>query len=131
MDVDVARVSTDVLILGGGLAGFRAAIAARELGADVTMAYFARGASPYIIGCNTPIGHADPRDSAATYFDDMVRGGYGLNDRRLVRVMSEQAVDAWRELAAIGVPFAGSGKKLAQRHLSGNTYPRSIFVPEG
>ena len=131
MKLDVARVSTDVLVLGGGLAGFRAAVAARGLGADVTMAYFARGASPFIIGCNTPIGHADPRDSPAIYFDDMVRGGYGLNDRRLVRVMSEQAVDAWRELTAIGVPFAGNGETLAQRHLSGNTYPRSIFVAEG
>jgi succinate dehydrogenase/fumarate reductase flavoprotein subunit len=95
------------------------------------MAYLARGASPYIIGCNSPIGHADARDRPEIYFDDMVRGGYGLNDRRLVRVMSEQAVDAWRELVAIGVPFAGNGERLAQRHLSGNTYPRSIYVAEG
>lgn len=131
MQFDVARVSTDVLVLGGGLAGHRAAVAARGFGANVTMAYFARGASPYIIGCNTPIGHADPRDRPEVYFDDMVRGGYGLNERRLVRVMSEQAVDAWRELVAIGVPFAENGEKLAQRHLSGNTYPRSIFVAEG
>jgi succinate dehydrogenase/fumarate reductase flavoprotein subunit len=45
--------------------------------------------------------------------------------------MSEQAVDAWRELSAIGVPFAANGERLAQRHLSGNTYPRSLFVAEG
>ena len=45
--------------------------------------------------------------------------------------MAEQAVDAWRDLVALGIPFAGDGERLAQRHLSGNTYPRSIFVPEG
>jgi succinate dehydrogenase/fumarate reductase flavoprotein subunit len=131
VELSVERLETDVLVLGGGLAGHRAAVAARERGPAVTMAYLARGASPFIIGCNSPIGHADARDRPQIYFDDMVRGGYGLNDRRLVRVMSEQAVDAWRELVAIGVPFAGNGERLAQRHLSGNTYPRSIFVPEG
>ena len=74
---EISRVDTDVLVLGGGLAGYRAAVAAREKGASVTMAYFARGASPYIIGCNSPIAHADERDTPEMFFDDMVRGGYG------------------------------------------------------
>lgn len=131
MTLDVVHKTTDVLVLGGGLAGHRAAVAAREKGVSVTMAYLARGASPYIIGCNSPIGHADVRDRPEVYFEDMVRGGYRLNDRRLVRIMSEQAVDAWKELSSIGVPFAANGNRLAQRHLSGNTYPRSIFIAEG
>lgn len=131
MELKIVRKATDVLVLGGGLAGHRAAVAAREKGVAVTMAYLARGASPYILGCNAPIGHADARDRPAVFFDDMVRGGYGLNDRRLVRVMAEQSVDAWRELAAIGVPFARDGERFALRHLSGNTYPRSLFIREG
>lgn len=129
--MDIARLDTDVLVLGGGLAGYRAAVAAREQGASVTMAYFARGASPYIIGCNSPIGHADPRDKPEIFFDDMVRGGYGLNDRRLVQVMSTGAIDAQRELSALGVPFPSEDDRITQRHLSGNTYPRSLFIPEG
>jgi len=128
---EISRVDTDVLVLGGGLAGYRAAVAAREKGTSVTMAYFARGASPYIIGCNSPIGHADDRDTPKMFFDDMVRGGYGLNDRRLVRVMSTGAVDAQRELSAIGVEFPTENNRITQRHLSGNTYPRSLFIPEG
>jgi succinate dehydrogenase/fumarate reductase flavoprotein subunit len=131
MDLNVTRTHTDVLVLGGGLSGHRAAVAAREKGVAVTMAYLARGASPFIIGCNAPIGHADNRDRPDIFFDDMVRGGYGLNDRRLVKVMAYQAADAWRELSAIGVPFAKNGERVAQRHLSGNTYPRSIFIAEG
>jgi succinate dehydrogenase/fumarate reductase flavoprotein subunit len=129
--LDIARLDTDVLVLGGGLAGHRAAVAAREQGASVTMAYFARGASPYIIGCNAPIGHADARDKPEIFFDDMVRGGYGLNDRRLVQVMSTGAIDAQRELSALGVPFPVEDNRITQRHLSGNTYPRSLFIPEG
>lgn len=121
-----------MLVLGGGLAGYRAAVAARQKGASVTMAYLARGASPYVIGCNSPIAHTDSRDTPEIFFDDMVRGGYGLNDRRLVRIMSTEAIDAQRELSALGVPFPfDDNEKITQRHLSGNTYPRSLFIPEG
>ena len=90
--LNISRLETDVLVLGGGLAGYRAAVAAAERGASVTMAFFARGASPYIIGCNSPIGHADARDRPEIFFDDMVRGGYGLNDRRLVQIMSTESM---------------------------------------
>jgi succinate dehydrogenase/fumarate reductase flavoprotein subunit len=129
--LNISRLNTDVLVLGGGLAGYRAAVAARERGASVTMAFFARGASPYIIGCNSPIGHADDRDRPEIFFDDMVRGGYGLNDRRLVQIMSTESIDAQRELSALGVPFPTEQNRITQRHLSGNTYPRSLFIPEG
>jgi succinate dehydrogenase/fumarate reductase flavoprotein subunit len=129
--LNISRLNTDVLVLGGGLAGYRAAVAARERGASVTMAFFARGASPYIIGCNAPIGHADERDRPEIFFDDMVRGGYGLNDRRLVQIMSTEAIDAQRELSALGVPFPTEQNRITQRHLSGNTYPRSLFIPDG
>jgi succinate dehydrogenase/fumarate reductase flavoprotein subunit len=127
----VATIDTDVLVLGGGIAGHRAAVAARRRGKSVLLAYQARGASPFIIGCNAPFGHVDSRDGPEAYFDDMVRGGYGLNDRRLVRVMADEATQGIDELRAIGVPFAAENGRLLQRHLSGNTYPRSVYVAEG
>ncbi len=127
----VAAAATDVLVLGGGIAGHRAAVAARQRGAAVSLGYLAKGASIFIIGCNAPFGHVDARDGPEVYFDDMVRGGYGLNDRRLVRVVSTEATTAIDELRAIGVPFASQNSRLLQRHLSGNTYPRSVYVPEG
>lgn len=128
MDLALDHHTTDVLVLGGGVAGYRAAVAARERGVAVTMAFWAHGASVNILGCNAPLG---PGDSPAAYFTDMVHGGYGLNDRRLVRIMAEQAADAWRELDAIGVPFVRDGERPALRHLSGNMHPRSLFVREG
>lgn len=136
--MNIESAETEVLVLGGGMSGYRAALAAREAGATVTMAFRAKGASPYVIGFNAPLGHVDARDNAQVYFDDTLRGGYELNDRRLVRALAEQAVDAYQDLTGLGVPFALSGEvggdgqpKALQRHLSGNTYPRSVYIPTG
>ena len=122
---------TDVLIIGAGLAGLRAAIAARAKGAKVVMVYPSRGASPFIIGCNAPLGHENSEDSPEAYFEDMVLGGYRLNDRRLVQVLADEASKDVCELAELGVPLARSGDRFAQRHLSGNRYPRSVYHPSG
>jgi succinate dehydrogenase/fumarate reductase flavoprotein subunit len=127
----VDSMDTDVLVLGGGVAGHRAAVAASEGGARVALAYQGRGASPFIIAANVPLGHGAPQDSPAVYFEDMVRGGYGLNDRPLVRVIVAETTEALRELEALGVPLAREGERYLQRHLSGNTYPRSIYTPKG
>lgn len=128
---EIERLTTDVLVVGGGIAGFQAAIAAAKAGASVILAHAAYGASPYVLGVNAPLAHEDPADTPSVYAEDMIRGGYGLNDRRLVRVLAEEASSAVNELAALGVPFARHGSRFRQRHLSGNTYPRSLYVAEG
>ena len=124
-------LETDVLVLGGGLAGYRAAYTAANSGVKVAMAYQAHGASPYIIGFNVPIGHADSRDNPEIYFEDIILGGYSLNDRRLVETLSSNSIKAFYELVDLGVPFAKNGNLFLQRHLSGNRYPRSVFNPDG
>lgn len=141
MKLEAGYIETDVLVLGGGITGHRAAIAARASGMSVTMAYRARGASPYVIGFNAPLGDVDARDNPQVFFDDVVRGGYALNDRRLVRVLADRSIEAYDELVRLGVPFAyaaehagesaSAKRKALQRHLSGNTYPRSVYIPEG
>jgi succinate dehydrogenase/fumarate reductase flavoprotein subunit len=131
---NVQVTEADVLVLGGGLAGYRAAEAACKAGASVALAYEGRGASPYIIGFNVPLGHEDGRDNPEIYFTDIVQGGCALNDLRLVRVLVNGAVPAFAELETIGVPFARTaetGGRFAQRHLSGNAYPRSVYHPDG
>ena len=50
---------TDVLIVGGGIAGLRAALAAVETGAKVAIVAKGRGASPDVMGFNAPIGRED------------------------------------------------------------------------
>lgn len=129
MDIDV--VVADVLVLGGGVSGYRAASVAAASGASVIHAYRARGASQYIFGFNVPLAHKDPRDSLEAYSQDIIRGGYGLNDRSLVQVLVEGAKPALEELIGIGVPFARNGDKFDQLSLSGNTYARSVYHPNG
>lgn len=131
MHDSLQTLNTDVLVLGGGLAGLRASVAAREAGAQVVQAFHGRGASQYIIGFNVPLGHADPRDTPEIYFEDTLRGGSELNEPALVLALANGAIPALRELERIGVPFARVGEKFAQRHLSGNRYPRSVFHPDG
>ncbi|WP_426990920.1 FAD-binding protein [Cupriavidus sp. 30B13] len=133
-----AHVPADVLVLGGGLGAYRAAIAAKQRDARlrVVMAYRAHGASPHIIGFNAPIGAATadaPGDSSATYYEDTLRGGRGLNHAPLARHLAEHAAAAFEELVALGVPFSRQGAHgpFAQRHLSGNSCARSVFVPGG
>ena len=120
-----------MLVLGGGLAGHRAAVGGAQFGRLRDAGYHARGASPHIIGFNVPLGDVDRRDNPDVYFEDMVRGGYALNERRLVRALADGAKPAFAELVAIGVPFARNGSRFAQRHLSGNTYARSVYHPNG
>jgi succinate dehydrogenase/fumarate reductase flavoprotein subunit len=128
---EIERRAADILVIGGGIAGFQAAVAAAKAGASVIVAHAAYGASPYVLGVSAPLAHEDPADTPAVYAEDMIRGGYGINDRRLVRMLADEAAPAVTELAALGVPFACSHGRFRQRHLSGNTYPRSVYVPEG
>jgi succinate dehydrogenase/fumarate reductase flavoprotein subunit len=125
---DGERVETDVLVLGGGVAGHRAAAAARALGHGVVLAYTAHGASPFLFGCNAPIG---PGDSPEAYAKDMIEAGGRLNDPRLVRALAFHAAEAVSELAALGVPFARDASGPCLRHLAGNSQPRSLCVSDG
>lgn len=131
MTASIETVETDVLVLGGGLAGYRAANAARRSGAKVVIAYQAKGASQHIIGFNVPREDEDSSDSVAAYARDTIEGGYGINDRRLVEVMAGNAAAALRDLIEIGVPLQFDGSAIARRHLSGNTFARSVYHPNG
>lgn len=128
---DLEIVATDVLVLGGGVAGYRAAVAAASSGARVVHAFRARGASQYIFGFNVPLAHKDARDTPEIYAQDIVRGGYGLNDPALVETLVAGARPTFEELIEIGVPFARDGERFDQLALSGNTYPRSVYHPHG
>ena len=89
-------VSCDVLVIGGGGAGLRAAIAARETGADVLLASKARAgyANNTMISkatFATPSGWADPRDNPEVFLKDAVIGGRFINDQQLVAAVAREA----------------------------------------
>ena len=128
---DTEAAEVDVLVLGGGMAGHRAALAAARAGSSVGHAFLARGASSYMICANVPLGCVDPRDSTEIYAEDMVKGGYGINDRRLVGAMASNAIASFEDLVALGVPFVREGNGYAQRLLAGNSFPRGVYTSTG
>ena len=124
-------VSCDVLIIGGGGAGLRAAIEAKKMGADVLLVSKTRAgyANNTIISKATfaaPSGWSDPRDNPDVFLEDAVIGGRFLNDQKLVAVVAREAGHQMPFLEQCGVRFIESeGRKLAI-HAPGHSYPRHI-----
>ena len=110
----------NVLIIGTGGAGLRAAIAARQAGVDVVVIGKRSRLDAHTVlaagGINAALGTVDPEDSWQQHFADTMREGYSLGDPRIVEIMTSEAPAVINELAAWGCPFARtSDGKLDQR----------------
>ncbi|MBV8093450.1 MAG: FAD-binding protein [Acetobacteraceae bacterium] len=112
LPIEVTRVTADVVVIGGGGAASRAALSARQAGADVRLV----AKAPLRIGGSSvhgaseimsmgAAGFGDRRDSPAIHYEDTMRAGEGFIDPALVRVLAEDAPDRIRDLIALGVPF--------------------------
>ncbi|NGM86753.1 FAD-binding protein [Parapusillimonas sp. SGNA-6] len=123
--------TTDVLVLGSGIAGYQAAKAAAGAGVSVTLAGLARGASPFVLGFNICLDNGANEDTIAQYYEDTFQGGYGIGNAKLVSTLAHEAREAFTELQGLGVPFETTGVEPAFRHLSGSRYPRSVYVKAG
>jgi fumarate reductase (CoM/CoB) subunit A len=124
-------ISCDVLIIGGGGAGLRAAIAAREKGADV----FIVSKSRIGYGNNTFIskgvfaaatGWTNSFDSPQVHTKDTIEGGRYINDKRLVRKVAEGSPKQIDFLEACGVKFSRQDGKIRVTHTPGHSYPRHV-----
>ena len=94
---EVIELQADVLVIGGGGAGLRAAISAREGGADVLLVSKSRpgyGNNTAIAGgaFATAGGWREPRDNPQIYKKDALRSGRFINNERLLDVMTEGSV---------------------------------------
>ena len=99
---------TDVLVIGGGLAGMRSAQKAREGGAKVILVMKGNGASPWVFGFNAPVGL---KDSSERYYNDILQSGGYINNRNLAKIMAEEAMIAVADLEKIGMNFDKDGKQ--------------------
>ena len=128
-------VSCDVLVIGGGGAGLRAAIAARQSGADVLLASKTRAgyANNTMISkatFATPSGWADPRDNPEVFLKDAVIGGRFINDQQLVAAVAREAGTQMPFLEKCGVKFLESKGHILAIHAAGHSYPRHIRARE-
>jgi len=132
-DFSVERIPADVLVVGGGIAAVRAALAAAEAGARVRLASKRRllegGAAAVgrseIMGVAAALGDADSRDTPEVHYRDTVDAGGAFCRADLVRILVENIPGEIRTLTAWGVPFEQANGRLLQNKSDYATYPRN------
>ena len=123
----------DVLIIGAGGAGLRAAIEASAAGVDVAVVCKSLLGKAHTVmaegGMAAALGNVDDRDSWKVHFADTMRGGQYLNSWRMAELHAKEAPDRVRELEAWGAVFDRTKDgRILQRNFGGHRYPRLAHV---
>jgi succinate dehydrogenase / fumarate reductase, flavoprotein subunit len=131
--VSMRTNASNVLVIGSGAAGLRAAIAAHEAGTEVLVVGKRQRRDAHTVlasgGINAALGNRDPDDSWQQHFADTLREGYHLSDPRVVEIMAREASRAVRELAEWGCPFTRTADgELDQRYFGAHTYRRTCYA---
>src|SRR5229473_1566581 len=123
----------DVLVIGAGGAGLRAAIEASAAGARVGLVCKSLLGKAHTVmaegGVAAALAHLDPQDNWQTHFMDTMKGGQFLNHWRMAQLHAQQAPDRIRELERWGAVFDRTKDgKILQRAFGGHTYRRLVHV---
>jgi succinate dehydrogenase / fumarate reductase, flavoprotein subunit len=130
---DMERLSFDVVVIGAGGSGLRAAIEARLRGkrtAIISKSLFGKAHTVMAEGgCAAAMGNVNPRDNWQVHFRDTMRGGKFLNNWRMAELHAKEAPDRVYELEAWGALFDRTPEgKISQRNFGGHEYPRLAHV---
>jgi succinate dehydrogenase / fumarate reductase, flavoprotein subunit len=136
MTLDVSEIQTidhDVMVIGAGGAGLRAAIeaSAQKLDTGVISKSLLGKAHTVMAegGMAAAMGNVDSRDNWKVHFRDTMRGGKFLNVWRMAELHAKQAPDRVRELEEWGAVFDRTKEGLiSQRNFGGHRYPRLAHV---
>ena len=123
----------DVVIIGAGGAGLRAAIEATRQGASVAVICKSMLGKAHTVmaegGAAAALANKDPRDSWETHFRDTMKGGKYLGDWRMAEIHAKESPDRIRELEQWGAIFDRTPEGLTnQRNFGGHTYPRLAHI---
>ncbi|MGH9480653.1 MAG: fumarate reductase/succinate dehydrogenase flavoprotein subunit [Terriglobales bacterium] len=123
----------DVLVVGAGGAGLRAAIEASAAGARVGVVSKSLLGKAHTVmaegGMAAAMGNVDDRDSWRVHFADTMRGGQYLNNWRMAEIHAKEAAARVRELEAWGAIFDRTPDgRILQRNFGGHRYPRLAHV---
>ena len=129
----LARHSHDVLVIGAGGAGLRAAIEAHAAGADVGLVCKSLLGKAHTVmaegGVAAALAHVAPSDSWQTHFRDTMIGGKLLNNPRMAELHAMEAPDRVRELEKWGAVFDRTEDgRILQRPFGGHSHPRLAHV---
>ena len=130
---DYQEIDTDVLIVGGGGAGVRAAIAAAEEGVRVTLLVKGHVAHSGMTAMACPSYQAafsvwEPGDSSEVAFEDTCREGRYLGDENLIKALTEEATVRALDMERYGVKLTKENGKLFQVIHPGHSFARNLVI---
>ena len=125
--------TANVLVIGTGAAGWRAAIAATQAGAHARMLGKRPQLDAHTVlasgGINAALATRDPEDSWEQHFADTWREGYSLGDPRMIEIMARESPGIVRELADWGCEFARTREgELDQRFFGAHRWRRTCYA---
>jgi len=130
---ELTTITHDVLVIGAGGAGLRAAIACSANGMSTGVVTKSLLGKAHTVmaegGMAAALGNVDPRDNWKIHFRDTMRGGKFMNVWRMAELHAKQAPDRVRELEEWGAVFDRTKAGLiSQRNFGGHRYPRLAHV---
>src|SRR3989440_4148725 len=130
---ELERHSYDVVVIGAGGAGLRAAIEAREQGKKTAIICKSLFGKAHTVmaegGCAAAMGNANSNDNWQVHYRDTLRGGKFLNNWRMAELHAKEAPDRVWELETYGALFDRTADgRISQRNFGGHTYPRLAHV---
>ena len=130
---DYPTFEHDVLVIGAGGAGLRAAIEASAAGLSVGLVCKSLLGKAHTVmaegGMAAAMANVDDRDNWEVHFSDTMRGGQYVNNWRMAELHAKEAPDRVRELEAWGAVFDRTKDgKILQRNFGGHRYPRLAHV---
>ena len=133
MNENIERHSYDVVVIGAGGAGLRAAIEARQQGKRVAVISKSLFGKAHTVmaegGAAAAMGNVNSKDSWQVHFRDTMRGGKFLNHFRMAELHAKEAPDRIYELESWGALFDRTKDgKISQRNFGGHEYPRLAHV---
>jgi fumarate reductase (CoM/CoB) subunit A len=130
------EMDCDVLVVGGGAAGSRAAYEAKRAYPKLRVLLCVSGGlgtsgstnlmASESLGINAPFNYMGDGDTPDLFYRDILETGAGLSDPALCRVIADEACARVDELVEMGVKFDAGGSRFIQRKLSGCTKARSL-----
>jgi fumarate reductase (CoM/CoB) subunit A len=132
----MVELACDVLVIGAGAAGSRAALEAKrchpelEVFLAVAGKYGTNGSTQLMasesLGINAPFNYEGDGDSPQIYLEDMLATGGGLSDPALCRIIANESCARVEELVSLGLKFDSRAGRPIQTKLSGCTKARSL-----